>query len=107
MSLRWIWQSLNTEIVAESQGLAPATPIIVTLHSRDNVAFSFKTFFGLIKSKGFIIYPANITVVETFRVGCIGQVYSKNLADAVTAMGAVLDEMCEVTRASVTCRLSA
>jgi 2-aminoethylphosphonate-pyruvate transaminase len=107
LSLRWIWRSLNTEIVAGSQGLAPATPIIVTLHSPDDVAFGFKTFYGLIKSKGFIIYPGKITVVETFRVGCIGQVYSKNLADAVTAMGAALDEMGEVTRASVACRLSA
>ena len=83
------------------------SPIIVTLHFPDNMAFGFKTFCGLIKSKGFIIYPRKITVVETFRVGCIGQVYSKNLADAVTAMGAALEEMGEVTRASVACRLSA
>lgn len=83
------------------------SPIIVTLHCPDDSAFDFKTFYDLIKAKGFIIYPGKITEAETFRVGCIGQVYPNNMADAVAAIGAALDEMGVVNRAPIGRRMSA
>ena len=83
------------------------SPIIVTLHCPDDPAFDFKTFYDLIKGKGFIIYPGKITEAETFRVGCIGQVYPDNMADAVAAIGAALDEMGVTNRGPVARRLSA
>ena len=46
------------------------------------------------KDKGFIIYPGKLTVVDSFRVGCIGQLdhyvtheVVKAASDALTHMG--------------------
>lgn len=83
------------------------SPIIVTFHCPDDPAFEFKTFYDQIKARGFIIYPGKITEAETFRVGCIGQVYPGDMADAVTAIGAALDEMGVINRAPIGRRLSA
>jgi 2-aminoethylphosphonate-pyruvate transaminase len=83
------------------------SPIIVTLHCPDDPAFDFKIFYELIKARGFIIYPGKITEAETFRVGCIGQVYPDNMADAVDAIGAALDEMGVLNRAPIGRRMSA
>ncbi len=49
------------------------SPIITTFFCPADPAFSFDLFYNLMKDKGFIIYPGKLTVVESFRVGCIGQ----------------------------------
>jgi 2-aminoethylphosphonate-pyruvate transaminase len=50
------------------------SPIIVTFFCPADPNFRFETFYDLMKQSGFIIYPGKLTEVDSFRVGCIGQV---------------------------------
>ena len=68
-------------------------PIIVTFHSPPDPAFNFKEFYGLVRGRGFILYPGKLTAVETFRVGCIGAINAATIDQAVTAVAAALSEM--------------
>ena len=36
--------------------------------------FNFEIFYNLMKNQNFIIYPGKLTVADTFRIGCIGQI---------------------------------
>ena len=45
------------------------------------------------KSKGFIIYPGKLTVVDSFRIGCVGQMDEHVMRKFVTAAGEALTEM--------------
>lgn len=49
------------------------SPIIVTFFNPADPNFEFNQFDQLMKAKGFIIYPGKLTVVDSFRIGCIGQ----------------------------------
>ena len=49
------------------------SPIIVTFFCLADEKFKFDTFYELMKDKGFIIYPGKLTAVDSFRIGCIGQ----------------------------------
>jgi 2-aminoethylphosphonate-pyruvate transaminase len=48
------------------------SPIIVTFFNPAHPKFQFQTFYDLLKARGFIIYPGKLTVVDSFRIGCIG-----------------------------------
>jgi 2-aminoethylphosphonate-pyruvate transaminase len=50
------------------------SPIIVTFFAPAHPSFEFARFYELMKQQGFIIYPGKLTVVDSFRIGCIGQV---------------------------------
>lgn len=50
------------------------SPIIVTFFCPADKRFEFSRFYQLMKEKGFIIYPGKLTVVDSFRVGCIGRI---------------------------------
>ncbi|HPE26818.1 2-aminoethylphosphonate--pyruvate transaminase [Albidovulum sp.] len=49
------------------------SPIIVTFFCPADPNFVFSRFYELMKDRGFIIYPGKLTVVDSFRVGCIGR----------------------------------
>jgi len=49
------------------------SPIIVTFFCPADPGFMFDRFYQLMKDKGFIFYPGKLTVVDSFRIGCIGQ----------------------------------
>ncbi len=68
-------------------------PIIVTFHAPDHPAYEFAEFYGRVRDKGFILYPGKLTVVETFRVGCIGAIGPETLRAASTAIAEALAEM--------------
>ncbi|MPQ66384.1 MULTISPECIES: 2-aminoethylphosphonate--pyruvate transaminase [unclassified Pseudomonas] len=68
-------------------------PIIVTFHAPKDPHYQFKAFYERVKAKGFILYPGKLTRVETFRVGCIGQVGRGDMQAAVAAIAEVLREM--------------
>ncbi|MBV8876377.1 MAG: 2-aminoethylphosphonate--pyruvate transaminase [Gammaproteobacteria bacterium] len=68
-------------------------PIIVTFYAPDTPRYAFKSFYEAVKSRGYILYPGKLTAVETFRVGCIGQLGARGIAGAVEAVGQVLAEM--------------
>ena len=69
------------------------SPIIVTFFTPADPAFSFARFYDLMKAKGFIIYPGKLTVVDSFRIGCIGRMDAHVMARVVEAAGASLKEM--------------
>jgi len=68
-------------------------PIIVTFHAPEVPRYSFKAFYGAVKARGYILYPGKLTTLETFRVGCMGQLGERGMAGAVEAVGQVLAEM--------------
>ncbi len=68
-------------------------PIIVTFYAPDTPRYSFKGFYNAVKAQGYILYPGKLTTVETFRVGCMGQLGERGIAGAVEAVGRVLAEL--------------
>ena len=69
------------------------SPIIVTFFSPAHPAFAFDRFYDLMKDKGFIIYPGKLTVVDSFRVGCIGRMDEHVMRRVVEAARSSLAEM--------------
>jgi 2-aminoethylphosphonate-pyruvate transaminase len=62
-------------------------PIIVTVHAPDDPSYEFKRLYSAVKERGYILYPGKLTTVETFRVGCMGQLGPAGMAGAVAAIG--------------------
>lgn len=69
------------------------SPIIVTFFCPSDDNFNFDRFYELMKDKGFIIYPGKLTVVDSFRVGCIGQMDEHVMRQVVAAAKEALAEM--------------
>jgi len=69
------------------------SPIIVTFFNPAHPDFSFNRFYELMKDKGFIIYPGKLTVVDSFRVGCIGRMDEHVMRRVVKAARESLREM--------------
>jgi len=68
-------------------------PIIVTFHAPVDPAYEFKRFYAEVKSRGYILYPGKLTQIETFRVGCIGQMGDDGMLGAVAAVADTLKAM--------------
>jgi 2-aminoethylphosphonate-pyruvate transaminase len=68
-------------------------PIIVTFHAPASERYEFKAFYNAVKARGYILYPGKLTTMETFRVGCMGQLGERGMAGAVDAVRDVLREM--------------
>lgn len=83
-------RGLGFETLLDSRWLSP---IIVTFFCPADPAFSFPEFYDRMKTRGFILYPGKLTVVESFRVGCIGQMDEHIMRDVVAAARDVLTEM--------------
>ena len=69
------------------------SPIIVTFFCPADKNFVFSRFYDLMKDKGFIIYPGKLTVVDSFRVGCIGRMDEHVMRRVVEAARQSLAEM--------------
>ena len=69
------------------------SPIIVTFFNPAHASFAFDRFYELMKDKGFIIYPGKLTAVDSFRVGCIGQMDEHVMRHVVEAAAQSLKEM--------------
>ena len=69
------------------------SPIITTFFCPADPAFDFARFYDLLKEQGFIIYPGKLTVVDSFRVGCIGQMDEAVMRALVTAVKHALAEL--------------
>ncbi|MBQ4824298.1 2-aminoethylphosphonate--pyruvate transaminase [Leisingera sp. HS039] len=83
-------RELGFETLLDSRWLSP---IIVTFFCPADENFVFHRFYGLMKEKGFIIYPGKLTVVDSFRIGCIGQMDEHVMRRVVTAAAETLAEM--------------
>lgn len=75
------------------------SPIIVTFFCPADPAFRFQSFYDAMKARGFIIYPGKLTVVDSFRVGCIGRMDEDIMRRVVTAAAEALAEMGVVSAA--------
>jgi 2-aminoethylphosphonate-pyruvate transaminase len=83
-------RGLGFETLLSSHWLSP---IIVTFFNPAHPSFAFDRFYALMKAKGFIIYPGKLTVVDSFRVGCIGRMDEHVMRRVVAAAGEALAEM--------------
>ncbi len=68
-------------------------PIIVTFHIPGDAKFVFQSFYDALKDKGFVIYPGKLTVADSFRIGCIGQLGETEMTGALEAVRQTLTEM--------------
>jgi 2-aminoethylphosphonate-pyruvate transaminase len=64
-----------------------------SFHAPADARYEFKAFYNAVKARGYILYPGKLTTMETFRVGCMGQLGPRGMAGAVQAIGEVLAEM--------------
>ncbi len=83
-------RDLGFETLLDARWLSP---IIVTFFNPAHPAFDFTRFYELMKARGFIIYPGKLTVVDSFRIGCIGQMDEDVMRKVVEAAAAALAEM--------------
>ena len=81
-------RALGFETLLEDRWLSP---IIVTFFQPADPAFDFEGFYRAMKAKGFIIYPGKLTVADSFRIGCIGQVDAAVMGQVVAAAAEALD----------------
>ncbi|MDR1380759.1 MAG: 2-aminoethylphosphonate--pyruvate transaminase, partial [Tannerella sp.] len=62
---------------------------IITSFLYPDPAFDFKSFYGKLKQKGFVIYPGKISQADTFRIGTIGDIYERDIKMLVEAVGSI------------------
>lgn len=83
-------RALGFETLLKTRWLSP---IIVTFFCPADPKFVFGQFYDLMKAKGFIIYPGKLTVADSFRIGCIGQMDEHVMRKVVAAASDTLAEM--------------
>lgn len=69
------------------------SPIITTFFCPADPKFTFQGFYDGMKAQGFIIYPGKLTLVDSFRIGCIGRMDHHVMTKVVAAAKATLTEM--------------
>ena len=52
-----------------------------------------KKFYNALSKKNFLIYPGKLTVADTFRIGCIGNLNENDMHDTIKAVKEVLTEL--------------
>lgn len=68
-------------------------PIIVTFHMPADPKFVFQTFYDKLKELGYVIYPGKLTVADSFRIGCIGDLRADHMRGLLAAVRGILGEM--------------
>ena len=69
------------------------SPIIVTFFNPAHQSFRFDEFYDRLKQRGFIIYPGKLTVVDSFRMGCIGDFEHQVMSQVAEAAADALIDM--------------
>ncbi|MGE6791357.1 2-aminoethylphosphonate-pyruvate transaminase [Pseudomonas guineae] len=69
------------------------SPIITTFFSPAHPNFEFKRFYDELKARQFLIYPGKLTTAESFRIGCIGQIDERIVAQLLRAIADALAVM--------------
>ncbi len=68
-------------------------PIIVTFRTPADPNYEFERFYNALRARGYAIYPGKLTKADSFRIGCIGRIYPKDLEGAIAAVKSVVEEM--------------
>ena len=69
------------------------SPIIVSFLYPADENFNFGNFYNFMKDQGFIIYPGKLTKIDTFRIGCIGQIDNKIMKRVLNSVKVALSKM--------------
>ena len=64
------------------------SPIITAFHSPADPRFDFEDFYRRLALRGLIIYPGKLSRIDSFRIGTIGQLTLRDLADLLEAVRA-------------------
>jgi len=59
---------------------------ITSFYSPESGKYDFKTFYDMLKTKGFVIYPGKVSKASAFRIGNIGDVYPADMERLVKAI---------------------
>jgi 2-aminoethylphosphonate-pyruvate transaminase len=68
-------------------------PIIVTFRTPADPNYDFEKFYDALRLRGYAIYPGKLTKADSFRIGCIGRIFPKDLQGAIQAVSEVVAEM--------------
>ena len=68
-------------------------PIIITFKQPSDPNFNFQQFYNALSEKNFLIYPGKLTVADTFRIGCIGNLDEQDMKDTITAVKEVVRDL--------------
>ena len=68
-------------------------PIIITFKQPLNTNFNFQQFYDALSDKNFLIYPGKLTVADTFRIGCIGDLNANDMYDTLNAIKEVMKDL--------------
>ena len=91
----------------EELGLRPSLPlsvqgpIVLNVDAPDDKRWDLQAFVDGLKARGFLISNFYNTKQPSFRLGCIGAITPDDMRRAVAAIGATLDAMGVVERASL------
>ena len=58
-----------------------------------NANFKFDQFYDALSKKGFLIYPGKLTIANTFRIGCIGNLTSNDMQNVLKAIRETIKEL--------------
>ncbi|MEM7303354.1 MAG: 2-aminoethylphosphonate--pyruvate transaminase [Pseudomonadota bacterium] len=83
-------RELGFETLLQDEWLAP---IILTFFNPIHPNFDFEAFYKGMAERNFVIYPGKLTVVDSFRIGCIGWMDETMIRQAIAAAKEVLDEL--------------
>ncbi|MNN27686.1 2-aminoethylphosphonate--pyruvate transaminase [compost metagenome] len=83
-------REIGFKTLLEDQWLSP---IITTFFSPEHPNFEFKRFYEELKARSFVIYPGKLTVAESFRIGCIGQIDEHIVRQLLRAIADTLEVM--------------
>ena len=68
-------------------------PIIVTFLMPSDPRFDFPSFYEGLSRRGFLIYPGKLTVADSFRIGCIGDLDEAQIRGALDAVRETMLEL--------------
>jgi 2-aminoethylphosphonate-pyruvate transaminase len=68
-------------------------PIIITFKQPNDPNFNFQKFYNALSDKNFLIYPGKLTVADTFRIGCIGNLNDQDMKDTLVAVKEVISDL--------------
>jgi len=68
-------------------------PIIITFKQPKDPNFNFQAFYNALSDQNFLIYPGKLTVADTFRIGCIGNLDAQDMKDTLVAVKEVISDL--------------
>ena len=80
-------------VVASELGDDERIHTIETFLMPADPGFEFARFYDALSDRGFVIYPGKLTVADSFRIGCIGQVGPKQIHQALSVIESTLGEL--------------